>query len=898
MMGGSSASGESEQATPSKRPRISKGDEPNQGGNDNTNIDPATAGAASATKLPFPSSTQPNSAGATKVKKDPAASTSTAANKMTITMDDSDSDVEILTPSRFPTRPGSSSSNNNNNMNINNSGDDNNEMEVEVTASTTTNPNIDLIHARHSCGVTQFIYDAATQGYLNNNEQYCEKCYCFVCDVPASECKQWTEEGKDKNGGGRGAHCHAHNKDAKWVQLRDATLKSNGVVKAPDDHGEVTILTPPNPYSSNPYNQRSQTTTQHQQITSLVHNEFLSRLESGNDSRSAAEQQRRQKIRERKEMRIHEVLSENFKKAVSLQDGNASGAQQKMEGDIPTLSLHNSFFVSGIKIGWPYPEIMKPQRQMAIHLIKALKDKKHVVLESPTGTGKSAAILCSVLAWQRHHYKQEKMKMDSDSTAMNSEGGGDNESGEVKKVKIIYCSRTHSQVAQMVASLKSTPYRPRMCILGSRERLCIHKSIKPRGQGAEAPTGVNVNNECRLRVRNTEKSRKHHLTSDADWSRSEPYNDDDPPENMPGDGGDGEDVDEDQTYVRRRPTCPHYRQLTTSRVANLVQSTFLPNSKVNCCSVGGKKSKYGAHDIEDLVDFGVDPYLQKDIALYRKEPTDSFGLSLKGGADNSGGCYVQSIKPNTPAEINGSIRIGDKILRVNGTDVSKSNPATVVSKIKNGADPLLLDVFRSGSRESGGVYSSRAACPYYVSHVLHQEADIVFAPYNYVLDPGIRDALGIDLANAVVVLDEGHNIETALREAGSLKVGEFELCEVIVMLTGYAITERSTTNMVDTGDAVSSDSETQYLCDIAHTLLMFVEKVVTKLRSSRTRFQTNPGQKGAAKALRDYEKFHTPDDHEFDVSFDGPTGNGHKGKCVGCLPFFDDLGLTKGDMQT
>jgi Rad3-related DNA helicase len=49
---------------------------------------------------------------------------------------------------------------------------------------------------------------------------------------------------------------------------------------------------------------------------------------------------------------------------------------------------------------------------MALHLkIEALKNRRHVCrrgLESPTGTGKSAAIVCSVLAWQRHYRKMNQ----------------------------------------------------------------------------------------------------------------------------------------------------------------------------------------------------------------------------------------------------------------------------------------------------------------------------------------------------------------------------------------------------------------------------------------------------------------------------------------------------------
>ena len=266
----------------------------------------------------------------------------------------------------------------------------------------------------------------------------------------------------------------------------------------------------------------------------------------------------------------------------------------------------------------------------------------------------------------------------------------------------------------------------------------ITRSIKPRGSNAESISGVNVNNECRTRIRNTEKSRKHFLTNANSENQ---YNDDDPPEDMPGDGdagGDGEEGKEEEfganQFIGRKKTCPHYRQLTTARVANLAHDTFVPNGKVDCCSVGGKKTRYGAHDIEDLVNFGVDPNLQNGVALYRGESTQSFGLSLKSSGNRSRGCYIRTVKKGTPAETDGSLKAGDKILRVNGKDVSHEEPANVANIIRDTpADPLVLDITRggSGTLSSGdGSYSSHSACPYFISRALSKDADIIFAPYN------------------------------------------------------------------------------------------------------------------------------------------------------------------------
>ena len=54
-------------------------------------------------------------------------------------------------------------------------------------------------------------------------------------------------------------------------------------------------------------------------------------------------------------------------------------------------------------------------------------------------------------------------------------------------------------------------------------------------------------------------------------------------------------------------------------LAEKVHSTLVVpgEHKVNCCSISDEKTKLGAHDIEGLVDFGMQPNIKRGVALYR-----------------------------------------------------------------------------------------------------------------------------------------------------------------------------------------------------------------------------------------------------------------------------------------
>jgi hypothetical protein len=58
------------------------------------------------------------------------------------------------------------------------------------------------------------------------------------------------------------------------------------------------------------------------------------------------------------------VVGGNSKEDIPPLPTTLSPHHQRMEGAMPMLFLYNNFSVEGVRIGWPFPEVMKPQRQI------------------------------------------------------------------------------------------------------------------------------------------------------------------------------------------------------------------------------------------------------------------------------------------------------------------------------------------------------------------------------------------------------------------------------------------------------------------------------------------------------------------------------------------------------
>ena len=346
-------------------------------------------------------------------------------------------------------------------------------------------------------------------------------------------------------------------------------------------------------------------------------------------------------------------------------------------------------------VKFPFPEPYPSQIVMMEKILFALREGTNALLESPTGTGKTVCLLCATLAFAEHEEKQrikqkntkkkntkkrkdtekeEKEEKEEDLELKRTKGVKEEYTGgEPSKVTIVYVSRTHSQLQQVISELKATEYAPRSSVVGSRKQLCVNEWVaeaaKKMGdgnkRGAEKLCKIACNSGKCDKKRNvgTHMERVFGIDVVNGWFANQ---------------WGGEFNGGSLGYGR---TTNHHDFGTKERAGSILSQ--LPNEDV----LSSKSSKSGGGD---------------------------------GGGDDDG-------------KGKGSIM-----------DIE--------------------DLVKEGKRANG-------PCPYYLAREMTRGAEIIFAPYSYILDAGVRKrALGdtvMNWHNSIVIFDEAHNAESACEEAAS-----------------------------------------------------------------------------------------------------------------------------------
>lgn len=132
------------------------------------------------------------------------------------------------------------------------------------------------------------------------------------------------------------------------------------------------------------------------------------------------------------------------------------------------------------------------------------------------GTGKTLSLLCSTLSWLGVKKAQvqaqsiagaidktdfggkffEKLNGNLDNAAGTSSAIQNNPNFGWAMPKIVYASRTHSQLSQAMQELKRTAYKHvKVAVIGSRDQLCIHPEV------SKEKNASNKIHMCQARVR-------------------------------------------------------------------------------------------------------------------------------------------------------------------------------------------------------------------------------------------------------------------------------------------------------------------------------------------------------------------------------------------------------------
>ncbi|KAB0364084.1 hypothetical protein FD754_008240, partial [Muntiacus muntjak] len=311
---------------------------------------------------------------------------------------------------------------------------------------------------------------------------------------------------------------------------------------------------------------------------------------------------------------------------------------------------------------------------MNLYIVRGLNSKQHCLLESPTGSGKSLALLCSALAWQQ--------------------------------------------------SL----------------------SGKPEDESLRKKTEVPLSCCCSCHSKNFANSDVHQRTS---YHFSPPS------------------------------TPPSERNGTLSGAQGSLYCAWPPGHCCRCCSTkqgnseessNTTKKDHGGKSKIPKIYFGTRTHKQIAQITRELQRTAYAGVPMTILSSRDHTC----VHP----EVIGNFNRNEKCMEL--LDGKNGKSCYFYHGVHKISDQHTLQTFQGMHKawdieELVSLGKKLKACPYYTARELMQNADIIFCPYNYLLDAQIRETMEINLKEQVVILDEAHNIEDCARESASYSVTEVQL---------------------------------------------------------------------------------------------------------------------------
>ncbi|XP_036930159.1 Fanconi anemia group J protein isoform X7 [Acanthopagrus latus] len=422
------------------------------------------------------------------------------------------------------------------------------------------------------------------------------------------------------------------------------------------------------------------------------------------------------------------------------------------------------YTIGGVKIHFPckaYPS----QLAMMNSIIRGLNTGQHCLLESPTGSGKSLALLCSALGWQQ----AQLAKLQEGGGPVDDKSRPDKNCGNYKKSDVTFNCQC---VCHSRANTATTSAKPDV----------VDLTVSPCKETAPLPPPPSEHEEPQAKKQSLASRLSERFQA---FLKSDREKDDN--------GDNDDDFKPDRKRIRpaghesrKRPRLEQgviflddepelenkpsgSRSLmadTNSQAAGLSSSCCSPEPCSRCPCASPKdsvkeKDKDGKKKIPKIF-FGTRTHKQITQIAHelRRTVYSRVPMTILSSRDHT------CVNPEVAPHFNRNERCKELLEAKDGRScryyhgVQRMREQYMVQQVHGLNEAWdIEDLVVLGKRLQ--------SCSYYAARELLQDASIIFCPYNYLLDPLIRESMEIDLAGQILVLDEAHNIEDCARESAS-----------------------------------------------------------------------------------------------------------------------------------
>ncbi|XP_030008744.1 Fanconi anemia group J protein [Sphaeramia orbicularis] len=420
------------------------------------------------------------------------------------------------------------------------------------------------------------------------------------------------------------------------------------------------------------------------------------------------------------------------------------------------------YTIGGVKIHFPckaYPS----QLAMMNSIVRGLKYGQHCLLESPTGSGKSLALLCSALGWQRAQF----VKLHGGGNSVDDKSQSDKSSGDFKKSDASTPCQCvcHSSASAASASVQTDVVDLTVSPCKGAVR------APPPAAGHVSPPEEPQPKKQTIASRLSEKFRSSPLTDsekDDDFQpdrkrirTAEPK------------GHKRQHLEKGVIFIDDEPECENQPSANQSWItqpnspaASLPSSCCFSEPCTRCpCAFAKDTVKDKEKDSKKKIPkifFGTRTHKQITQIARELKRTVYSGVPMTILSSRDHTC----INPEVAPHANRNERCKDLLEAKDGRSCRYYHG---IQRIREkGALHKVLGLHQAWDIEDLASLGKKfRVCSYFAARELMESSNIIFCPYNYLLDPMIRESMEINLAGQILVLDEAHNIEDCARESAS-----------------------------------------------------------------------------------------------------------------------------------